>query len=80
MPRHIDPPKTIAERGGLEIYLGQTRPQHNGLNYRDFVDKIDPNRKHPLSKPQIAEDFNVSPRTIYSWIRIYRSEQMRATE
>jgi hypothetical protein len=79
MPRHIDPPKTIAERGGLEIYLNKMSVMHNGLGYKDFLHRINPNRKHKISKAAIAEDFNVSPGTIYSWLRIHRAEQAATT-
>ena len=80
MPRHIDPPKTIAERGGLKEYLDTTAEQHNGLKYRDFLSRINPNRKHKIPKVVIAEDFSVSARTIYSWLRLYASEQATSAE
>jgi transposase len=75
MPRHINPPKTIAERGGLKVHLDETANYHNGLRYRDFVNRINPKRKHKVPKAVIAEDFDVSSRTVYAWIRIYNAEQ-----
>lgn len=75
MPRHIDPPKTIAERGGLKAYLDETAAQHNGLRYRDFTYRTNPERKHKVSKAVIAEDFGVSVGTIYSWLKIHKAEQ-----
>lgn len=75
MPRHIEPPKTIAERGGLQKYLNATAKLHNGLKYRDLLSRINPNRKHKIPKVTIAEDFGVSSRTIYSWIHVHEGEQ-----
>lgn len=80
MPRHIDPPKTIAERGGLKSYLDETATQHNGLRYRDFIYRTNPERKHKVAKAVIAEDFGVSPATIYSWLRIHRDEQTTSAD
>jgi len=76
MPRHINPPKTIAERGGLKAYLDETASQHNGLCYRDFIYRINPERKHKVSKTIIAEDFGVNVSTIYSWLNIHKTEQI----
>lgn len=75
MPRHIDPPKTIAERGGLETYLNATADLHNGLKYRHFLSRINPARKHKVPRSVIAEDFNVSRTTIYAWISLHETEQ-----
>lgn len=75
MPRHINPPKTIAERGGLKAYLDETASQHNGLRYRDFIYRTNPERKHKVSKVVIAEDFGVSVGTIYSWLKVHKAEQ-----
>lgn len=69
MPRHIDPPKTIAERG-LENYLNETAGIHNGAGYADFTHRI----RLRVPKSIIAEDFNVSKRTIYHWFKVYNAE------
>jgi hypothetical protein len=75
MPRHVRAPKTIAEQGGLEPYLDATAHLHNGLKYRDLMNRIRSTRKHPIPKPVIGEDFGVSSQTIYSWLRIHAKEQ-----
>lgn len=75
MPRHIDPPKTIAQQGGLEAYLNATADRHNGLKYRHFMRYIRKDRKHPVPKVVIAEDFGVSTRTIYGWLKIHAAEE-----
>ena len=69
MPRHIDPPKTIAERG-LENYLTDTAAVHNDLGYVDFATRI----SMRVPKSIIAEDFGVSKRTIYHWFKVYNQE------
>lgn len=73
MPRHIAPPKSIDNWGGLKPYLDATYEQHSGLKYRDFLYRIRP-RKHPISKATAAEDFNVSTRTWYSWLKRHDKE------
>lgn len=69
MPRHIDPPKTILERG-FRNYLEDGRPLHNGLGYTDFVERL----RLRVSKTIIAEDFHISKRTVYYWIKVYQQE------
>jgi hypothetical protein len=65
----ISRPKSIDDWGGVEPYLNGTRGEHNGLGYSAFKKRIDPNRKHKIPKPVIAEDFGVSKQTIYDWIK-----------
>lgn len=75
MPRHIKPPKSINDWGGLEAYLDGTANKHNGLKYKDFLKRIDNSRrKYPYPKTIASEDFNVSPRTFYSWINKHTVE------
>lgn len=69
MPRHIDPPKTIAERG-LSNYLNETRNIHNGHGYFEFKHHME----LKVPKRIMAEDFNVSQRTIYHWVNVYLEE------
>lgn len=69
MPRHIDPPPSIEERG-LEPYLNETAAQHNGLGYRDFELRV----RLKVPKPVMAEDFGVSVRTIYHWLKVFKKE------
>lgn len=70
MPRHIDPPPTIAERG-LKNYLDQTASLHGGAGYADFINRL----QLRVPKSIIAEDFKVSKRTIYHWLKVHRQEQ-----
>lgn len=78
MRRNIPPPKSIADYGGLQPYLNATADLHNGLKYRSFIHRINPNRKHPIPKAAIAEDFNVHRDTVYRWLAIYELEQASA--
>lgn len=75
MPRHVPRPKSIDDWGGLKPYLNGTAEQHNGLGYRDFLTRINPKRKHPIPKPVMAEDFGVSTKTFYSWLKRHEAEQ-----
>lgn len=69
MPRHIDPPMSIEERG-LEPYLNETAKQHNGLSYKDFELRV----RLQVPKRVIAEDFGVVVRTIYHWLKVFKKE------
>lgn len=81
MPRHIAPPKSIDDWGGLEPYLDGTAEKHNGLRYKDFLSRIDNiKRKYPIPKTVAAEDFGVSPGTFYTWIRRHRAEAISADQ
>lgn len=69
MPRHIDPPPSIKQRG-LENYLNETATNHNHLGYDAFINRI----SLRVPKNIIAEDFGVVTRTIYHWLHIYEDE------
>lgn len=76
MPRHIDPPKTLKERyGTMRAYFKATADTHNGMVYKDFLARVNPGRKHKVPVPVAAEDFNVSPKTWYSWRKWHTEEQ-----
>lgn len=79
MPRHINPPKSINDWGGLKPYLDATADKHNGLKHRDFLQRIRP-RKHPISKAAAAEDFNVSTKTWYDWLKRHEQEQVETAQ
>lgn len=72
MTRQIPRPPSI-EDIGLEMYLERTKDEHNDNGYAEFVrlltttDEFD--ARYPKSK--IAHKFNVSRKTIYTWIAIY---------
>lgn len=69
MARHLKPPKSIDEYGGMDPYLEATAHLHNNLVLKDLLFRLNPKRRHVVPKTVIAEDFNVTPQTIYSWIR-----------
>lgn len=71
MPRHIDPPISIAQRG-LANYLNETKDKHNNHGYFEFTHHL----KLKVPKRIIAEDFNVNTRTIYLWIKVYDKESI----
>jgi hypothetical protein len=81
MPRHIDPPKSYDERGGLPVVLDEDAEKHNGLGYKEFVARVRQNehRKHKIPAAAHAEDFNVSTRTWYGWLTRYKNEQKKLT-
>lgn len=70
VPRTIAPPKSIADYGGLKAYLDSTKGKHNGLGYSAFWRRVDPARKHRVPRSVVAEDFGVSTRLIYDWLKI----------
>lgn len=77
----IKPAKSIDEWGGLQPFLDGTRAKHNGLGYRAFMRRVDPNRNHKPSKSSIAEDFGLkNPRQIYRWIKRLQEEQAAADQ
>lgn len=65
------PPPTI-EQIGLDNYLNNTAPIHNGYGFKDFVKLINhPNEKRKVSISSLAVMFNVSRSTIYHWSNVY---------
>lgn len=75
MPHYIKPPKTLKERYGTQqAYFLATREKHNNLTYKDFLFRINPNRKHKIPVTVAAEDFNVTTPTWYSWLEWYKDE------
>jgi len=50
----------------IETHLNKTKKSHNRLGYNDFQQRLEIG----LSKVRIAEDFGVSVRTIFSWLKL----------
>lgn len=68
---NLPKPRSINDYGGVKNYLDapEIRAKHNDLGYKEFKQRINPNRKHKISKPAAAEDFGVSKQTFYDWIK-----------
>ena len=67
MPNPNPPIPQKIEDIGLENYLNETKGEHNGADYDEFMKRLD--LKEP--KTVIARAFNVTPGTIRYWIELH---------
>lgn len=74
-------PPNIKEKGGLKVHLEETKDQHKGRGYADFVRYMTSVNEfgNKYKKQDIVNAFGITWRTLYGWLAVWKEENKDET-